>query len=189
MIQLDIDWAYLRLANHVLAEYILLPETYRPLIPVKTSSGFWGVSQLAIGNILLSLKRLQAVSPSGSEKSELTELCKQIEQVRDRWRANWERKARREMSDRLHFWQIYLKDVVTEKKWYSRSYPTQARLRAIIYLLDEEIGTAVLNRQTALEQQDNLLRSISSPGPFVWEVELAGGFPEDSFWFLYRSFV
>jgi hypothetical protein len=188
MKRLDIDWVYLGLASRVLAEYILLPEIYRSLTPVRGSGGAGGLSQLALGNILLSLRRLQAISLSDSEQTELTGLCKQIEQVRDRCRANWERKARRERSDRLQLWQIYLKDLAADKKWYSRSYPAQVRLRVIIYLLDEEIGTPVLSEQTVLDQQDSLMRSISSPGPFVWEAELADGFPEDACWFLYRSF-
>jgi len=188
MNRLDIDWTYLRLASRVLAEYILLPEIYRSLTPVKGNGGAGGLSQLAIGNILLSLRRLQAISLSDSEQAELTGLCKQIEQVRDRWLGNWKRKARHERSDRQNFWQTYLTELAADKKQYSRSYPLQARLRAIIHLLDEEIGTAVIGEDKVLEQQDSLLRSISSPGPFVWEVELVDGFPENNFWFLYRAF-
>ena len=188
MNHLDIDLAYLRLANHVLAEYILIPETYRSLTPVKGSDIAGGLSQLTIGNILLSLRRLQAISLSETEQTELTELCKQIEQVRNRWRANWERKARHERSDRLRLWQIYLRDLAADKKWNLRSYPVQVRLRVIIYLLNEEIGASIPGEMTILDQQDSLMRSISSRGPFIWEEELASGFPEDTYWFLYRSF-
>jgi hypothetical protein len=188
MNRLEIDWTYLRLANRVLAEYILLPEVYRSLTPVRGSGGAGGMSQLALGNILLSLRRLQAISLSDPEKSELAELCKQIEQVRDRWRANWERKARRERADRLHLWQNYIKDLADDKKLISRGFPAQVRIRVIINLLDEEIGSPIPREQTILDEQDRLLTSISSHGPFVWEQELADGFPEETWWFLYRSF-
>jgi hypothetical protein len=188
MNRLEIDWAYLRLANRVLAEYILLPEIYRSLTPVRGSGSAGGLSQLALGNILLSLRRLQSISLSDSEKTELEGLCKQIEQVRDRWRANWERKARHELTDRLHLWQNYLKDLTDDKKLNSRGFPAQVRVRVIIYLLDEEIGSRLHSEQTVLDEQDRLLRSISSHGPFLWEDELADGFPEETCWFLYRSF-
>ncbi|HMD88819.1 MAG TPA: hypothetical protein VKF38_06625 [Anaerolineaceae bacterium] len=188
MSRLDIDWTYLKLANQVLAEYILLPEIYRSITPVKWSIGPVGLSQLSIGNILLSLRRLQTISLSDSEQTELTGICKQIEQIRDRWRANWERKALREFTDRQQLWQVYLDELSTNKKLYSRIYPVQARLRVIIYLLVEEIGTTVINKDVRLERQDNFLRSFSTSGPFVWEADLAGGFPEETCWFLYRAF-
>ena len=188
MSRLDIDWTYLRLANQVLAEYILLPEIYRSITPVKWSIDPGGLSQLSIGNILLSLRRLQTISLSDSEQTELTGICMQIEQIRDRWRANWERKAHRELTDRQQLWQEYLDELSTNKKLYSRIYPVQARLRVIIYLLVEEIGTTVINKDMRLEHQDKFLRSFSTSGPFVWEADLAGGFPEETCWFLYRAF-
>lgn len=189
MNRLDIEWAYLRLANRFLAENVVLPEVYRSLVPVKGTGGAGGLSQLTIGNILLCLKRLQAAPLSDADQAELTELCKQIEQVRDRWRVNWERKARRERSDLLQPWLVYLEELAANTDRYSRSYPSQVRLRVIIYLLDEEIGRRqALGEDTVLDQQDRLLRSISSQGPFVWETDLAEGFQEKDCWFLFRSF-
>ena len=188
MIRLDIDWVYLRLTNQVLAEYILSTDVYRALTPIKTVDSVGELSQLAIGNILLSLKRLQISSLSDNEQADLAELCQQIEQVRERWRANWERKARSERVDRQAYWQKYLNELAIDKNLNSRTYPSKVRSREIIDLLDEEIGYSEINTGIGLEQQDIQLRSISSNGPFVWEEGLENGFSQERCWFLYRNF-
>jgi hypothetical protein len=182
------DWVFLKTALSDLRDYILSAEIYWTLRPPARSPGGFQLSQLTIGNLLLSQARLRANDLPPQRAQELAELSTQIAAVRSDWRANWGRKADEEFRSRLNLWQQYLRELRAEPRHSAAIYAREVRQRAILYLLSTELSREVpANEAEQIAMLDNILRGISQPGPFVWEAELADGFPPAEYWFLYRS--
>jgi hypothetical protein len=184
------DWLFLRAALPDLREYILSNEIYWTLRPPSRSPGGVQIPQLTIGNLLLSQARLSASLLSTHDDEELAEMARLIHAVREEWRANWGQKAAKEHTSRLNLWQQYLRELRGDVRAQVGYYAREVRNRAILRLLGNEIITGITNGVPQSEQEqltmlDQILRGVTQEGPFVWEPELAQGFPPDGFWFLY----
>jgi hypothetical protein len=181
MKSLDKDWAYFRAAIPDVQDYLLSPELYWQL------SGAGGLLQLTIGNLLLSQKRLNSFTWPDVQRLELVKISGKLQQVRERWRANWMKKASLEFSNRLKRWGSYLSQRTRNQPGDSPAYAQQVRLRAILVLLYGEIQSPMKGEMEQLAALDQLLRKLAKPGPFVWESEISAGFDQDKYWFLYLS--
>lgn len=187
------EWAFLRAALPDLQDYLLSNELYWPLRLMAHTPGSLQIPQLTIGNLLLSQTRLSALTLPQGQADELAGIVRQIQQVRETWRSNWSRKAGREFASRLKLWQQYVSELRGE---IGRSagrpasgYATEVRQRAILRLLSAEIlGGLPRDEAEQVDLTDNILRGLTRAGDFVWEPEVAPGFPQQDFWFLYRTF-
>jgi len=176
------DWAFLRTALPDLQEYILSSDLYYPL----RASGGVRIPQLTLGNLLLSQTRLMALSLDEQRTAELASISQRINDIRSEWRTNWGIKAGREFGSRLNLWQQYIRELRSDPRQQANYYATEVRNRAILRLLRPELTEPVPNDEEDLQAMlDQILRGLTKPGPFVWEPELAGGFPAEGFWFLY----
>jgi hypothetical protein len=183
------DMVFLKTAVPDLRDYILSADLYWTLRPPARTPGGVRIPQLTIGNLMLSQARLAALAISDAQQDGLAEVSKQIHAVRDEWRANWEKKAAREFGSRLNLWQQYLRELRGDPGKHSAYYPQEVRARAILRLLRPEAGTNTLSaEEEQLAMMDQILRGVSQEGPFVWDSTLENGFPQEGFWFLYRSF-
>lgn len=179
------DWAIVREAGGDLEGYLLSQELYWPL-NWRPSSGA-PVTQFTLGNLKVSLARLSAVSLTAERQSELEQIKSQVNTVRERWKANWARKAAREISARLKLWGNYTGELISEKGRRGAGYAYEVRWRVIIHLLQSEITVPMMQEEQALAALDAGLRSITTAGPFVWEDEVQPAFPESTYWYLYRK--
>lgn len=166
------DLRFLREAVSQLQDYLLSNELYWPL------SG--SLPRLTPGALLLEQMRLDA---SGLAPYELPGLNRQVENIRLKWRAAWEKKAAREVSNRMRLWSQFLADFTNAPEKNLESYRTEARGRAILQILLAEQPD--LPEKAALPEMDGLLKSKLKPGDFLWEPELEPAFPKSDFWFLY----
>lgn len=182
---IDGDWALLRAALPELKDFLLSNALYHPLhLPVFRSEGA-PISQLTIGNLLLSQARISAVLDP-SDQPAYQGLVKQIQEIQAAWRSNWSQKAGKEYTSRLSLWSQYLHELRADLTGQAAYFPNEVRQRAILHLLEPEmIAGAPVLESDRLDQLDDMLRGISRQGPFVWDAELAKGFPEAKFWFLY----
>jgi hypothetical protein len=169
------DLSYLRNAVGVFEDFLLSNEIYWPM----------GRMRLSLGRLLLALTRLQARPLPAGEKSEFERLERQIMQARDHWRTNWERKAAREIPARLTLWRDYLEDLFREPKEHAAEYRYEVRLRVMLELLMQEAHGAAGAQAGELALLDQRLRNALMPGDFIWEAEMARGFPPQPFWYLY----
>ncbi len=190
------DWTFLKAALPDLQEYILSSEIYWTLRPPSRSAAGVQIPQLTIGNLLLSQARLSAAAPTAHEKEELANLSREIDVLRDEWRANWGQKAGREHTSRLNLWQQYLGElrgnVHGKPAAQSAYYAREVRNRAILRLLRPEVimGTAVglpAAEREQLDMLDQVLKGLTRESPFVWEPEAQSSFPREGFWFLYAE--
>jgi hypothetical protein len=180
------DWLFLREALPVLREYLLSSDLYWPL-RTRAQAGA-RLPQLTIGSLALSLARLGALGLTGQPAAELAELSGRVDAVRQEWRANWGIKAGREFRSRLNLWQQYLRELRADPQHHAPAYASEVRVRAILGLLRSEAGGLPADQEEQLAMLDQILRGLTRPGPFLWEVELSGGFSQESFWFLYVAF-
>ncbi len=184
------DWVFLRAALPDLQAYLLSREIYWPLnLPARSPYGV-RLPQLTIGNLLLSAARLRALERIGEQfreqRAELDDIARQVEAVRNEWRAAWGRKAAREYSSRLNLWSQYLRDLQADLRANAASYLNEVRHRAILRLLVPEMPEGIPQDEVEqINQLDEILRGLSQPGPFVWESEVESAFPWDGFWFLH----
>lgn len=180
------DWVFLQSALPDLRDYILSNEIYWTLRPAVRFPGGKQIPQLTIGNLLLAQRSLSALPLADDRKTELRDLTQKIDALRDEWRTNWSMKAGREFSSRLNLWQQYLRELRGEPRRSQGFYAREVRNRAILHLLRPEILDGVpANEDEQLAMLDQVLHGKAHPGPFVWEPELSGAFPESDFWFLY----
>ncbi len=181
------DLTYLRSAVRDLEEYLLSGVLFWPLSLKGKERVPAGATQLTIGNLLLSLKRLEAAAQSGlSELDDLSRIAAEIERVRRRWKSNWDKKAGQEITSRLRQWDHYLSEL-SAVEGRRGDYPYNIRQRAILGLLISDLGRPTLRDQAHLDALDQRLKNLTHAGGFVWDPDIQTGFPPEEYWYLYRK--
>ena len=184
------DWAFLRAALPELKNYILSNDLYWPLRLNAGAGGSAQSPQLTVGNLALTLARLSAPPLQGAQAAELAEITQRIQALREEWRSNWGRKAGKEYSSRLNLWQQYMRELRGDTRGQAAYYANEVRQRTILQLLLPEILESVpAHVQDQVTMLDGVLRGLTAPGPFVWEPEVQGSFPQPEYWFLYVTFT
>jgi hypothetical protein len=187
MNQLDQDLTYIRSAAPDLEQYLLSGVLFWPLNVKGKGRAPAGATQLTIGNLLLSMKRLETAAAAGLVKGEeLTKLFTDIERFRQRWKSNWDKKAAQEIVSRLKQWDHYLSELDSEKGRRGE-YPYNIRQRVILGLLLADQDRPNPRDQAYLEALDRRLKNATHASSFVWESTLQNGFPSDGYWYLYRE--
>jgi hypothetical protein len=171
----DQDFAYFQAGAAELKDYLLSDELYWQLSVRDVS-----IPRLSLGLLLLARKRLEAQARSFPG---LESLDTQVEAVRTKWRSVWERKATREIYNRINLWRNYLADCRDGSSANVEAYSHEVRMRIILELLLAEIPD--LSVPESLIMLDDTLRKCWLPGEFLWEREIAFSFPEKQYWFLY----
>jgi len=188
MYQIDQDVTYVQSTVHELEEYLLSDVLFWPLTGKSGKPLPAGATQLTIGNLLLSIKRLEAAGElSNRALSEATGLTGLVQRVRSQWKSNWDKKASLEIRSRLTQWDHYLAEVASEHGWNHGDYAYNIRQRVILELLLGDVDKLMPKEQTYLVVLDQRLRSNTLPSEFVWDEMLRAGFAEQTFWFLYRK--
>jgi len=186
MALLDKDWAFLQAAVPELEDYLLSPVLFWPLAlrigkPIPED-----LNRLTLGNLLLTLARLNVYPWDEGQKQTLSALQRQVEATRERWLANWRRKAAQEIPVRLHLWQQYLDECLGNGSGQGRAdFAYQVRQRVILHFLLQEVERPDAEHLDVLNMLDSRLRAHLPLNGFLWEAEIAPGFPKEVFWFLY----
>ncbi len=130
--------------------------------------------RLTPGNLLLALKRLEAVDPHSAWT-----LRGKLDSIQTQWRSAWEKKTARETESRLRLWSQFLSEQARDEGPHRAHYAASVRERVILQLLQCSAPQ--------LAELDGLLRAHFQPGLFAWPPLYQGAFPESEFWFLYGS--
>lgn len=184
MVSVEHDLGYLRVLSGELKDYLLSDHLFWPL---ESGPFFMGMRypSLTLGGLLLALARARAYALDPERGALLARLERQIEAVRTRWRAAWERKAAREFPSRLNQWRNYLAEYRDNPEAHADYYPQEVKIRAMLTLLQAEVDRPRAEDLELLRSLDHLLRAALTPGDFVWESGLSPGFPPESYWYLY----
>jgi hypothetical protein len=182
------EWGFLRAAVPDLQDYLFSAQLYWPLnveIPGQPRES----SSLTPGNLMLVLRQLSSIPFSQPLEDELKMLIHKVEFIRERWQANWQKKAASEFPQRVKLWENYLRDLKTHSQKSEHEYRQAVRWRTISQLLGDEMGFNALAENEPLTILDKMLEAITVSGSFVWQAEMENGFPKEKFWFLYISLI
>jgi hypothetical protein len=185
----DSDWKYFEAAVGDLEDYILAPQDSWPLSGAARRGGPRETGRLTIGNLLLARARLQALPQDDPRQEALHQADETLQQVRERWRANWARKAEKEFQNRLNLWTSFIGDLLKDTTRHVSGYPDAVRWRVILQLLLDEADRIDVPAREALNGLDRQLRRTGKEGPFVWDPEIEPAFPREQYWFLYLNFT
>lgn len=185
MTSLSHDAAFLQSAAQVLEDYLLSEVLFWPLQREKGAMLGGDSDQLTPGNLLLSLARL---SKEDLAEPSIQTALQRIDEVRQRWKSAWLNKCRKEWEQRLRLWLHYVDDLQREDgRVLPADYSFHVRQRVILELLGKEIGDLPPEKRLKLQSADEVLRSLSQPGEFIWQKGLQERFPASSFWYLYMK--
>jgi hypothetical protein len=180
---LNQDLAYLKSAAEDLEAYLLSPVLFWPLSGSKGVSLQGESSQLTPGNLLLCKKRVNNGNWSDDERKTIGEINSRIQQILEKWQSTWQKKAAEDLAKRIKVWTDYLTNLAQSPQRLRGDYAYNVRQRVILQLLSDEIKAG--EPENSLKVLDQRLRNIVQTGDFLWEKELAKGFPAELFWYLY----
>ena len=183
-ISLAYDLEYLAYGLEELERYLLSGELFWPLMERPSTGGSF--LKLTVGNLLFSLKRLEALDAgrglSRPEMAEWEKSAQALDLVRRKWQAAWQEKASREYRSRFRQWGNVLRDIKKDFEKQSAYYAHEVRLRVLLDLLENEAGA---QDGYDLKALDTFLRGMLTRSGFIWDPKLARGFPEEQYWYLY----
>lgn len=177
------DAAFVQSAAQVLEDYLLSEVLFWPLQRERGAILGGDSDQLTPGNLLLSLTRL---GKTISSDPFLMDSRQVIEKVRQRWKSAWLSKCKKEWDQRERLWLRYLEELKKEpRSILPADFPFHVRQRVILHLLEVEMGGLPSEKKAELQNADEILRSISQSGEFIWQKNLQDRFPVSTFWYLY----
>ena len=181
------DWAFIRAAVDSVQDYLLSSELYWPLFVQPKEKVTGNLLQLTLGNLLLTQARLNGFPWTGDQLAQLTQTNEKIFQMREKWKSAWRKKAVREFPARFKLWQDYLDDLCDQPRMHAANYPFQVRWRTVLHFLEIEVTGLEVDETGRVQEADQRLKNVSQPANFVWEAEIASGFPKQEFWYLYLT--
>ena len=181
------DLEYLQIGVEEIKDYLLSEELFWP-VTGRPSGGRPFFLKMTIGNLLLSEHRLATLSAerllSPSEESEFLRMQQGFEVVRSKWQVAWESKASKEVQFRSKQWMQTLEELKSDRYQYAPYYRTEVRVRVLLELLADQVSQ---KDRVKFQAFDTALKGMLKPGEFIWQEELAPGFPADKYWYLYRG--
>jgi hypothetical protein len=179
------DLQFLQYGAEELKNYLLAKDLFWPVLirPIKKSRAY---PKLTLGNLLLALQRLEALSVgrklTPEEQTHYIQLKRELEAIQNRWLVAWEGKAAHEYRSRYQQWAQVLNEIYQDREKQAPYYSADVRLRVLLALLENH---APADEKPDIQPLDTTLRAIFDPGVFVWDQELQPGFATEVFWFLY----
>ena len=185
---LTYDGRYLQAVNEILETYLLADDLYWPP-GIQANPGEPPFPSITPGNILLSLRRVQASSSIESGGDGLSQVVNQFDRHRYLWRVAWEKKVVRDFHARLLLWRNFLEEYRQNPGKNFDRYPYEVTRRVQVKLLIDESTELPTHELELLAGLDRILQTIFISGEFVWEIELQKAFPIEDFWYLYGALL
>lgn len=175
------DRVFLETILPELPDFLLSKELYW-LVGIRSGVSQANFPQLSLGNVRLAEARLKAGSKAAADAG----IFGGIDQLYQKWRSNWSRKAGLEFSNRLKLWRDRLDELIRDPS--PAVYRYDIRLRVILALLEDDLLSGLpVQEQDYLSGLDARLRASSTETDFIWDAAIQAGFPADRFWYLYRA--
>jgi hypothetical protein len=186
MPSVEFEIAYLQAGVPLLESYLLSNDLYRS-IGSPAPGGQSAFPQLTIGSLLLSQARLNARRLDERQRSGLAAIDQELYACQYRWRTAWDRKSAQEFSARLKLWGDFLGEYRLSPENHSDRYAYEVRRRVMLELLTPFVQNQRPAEMELLSGLDTLLTSVLVAGKFIWEPDIAEGFPPERYWYLYGS--
>lgn len=180
----EYDFGYLTAAILILENYLLSKDLYWSLAD-SPPHGEPPYPQLTLGNLLLVHARLKARNQAIHQQIELEKLETQLSAIVANWRQAWEIKAKWDFSARLKLWRDFLEELRADPENHADRYIYEVGRRVQLALLAYQTSEIPEAERELLAGLDRILQAIFVPAAFVWDQDLAYGFPNPPFWYLY----
>lgn len=178
------DLGYIQAALQELETYLLSKELFWPL-SASSPPGEPAYPRLTLGGLLLAQARSRARNLSPSQNTELAGLERHLDNLQRRWRTAWGRKAAWEFCSRLEQWKNYLNELRADPEDFGSTYGYEVQLRVMLELLTPSMDDPDPAYLDLLAGLDAVLKVTIAPADFIWGEELVGGFPEETYWYLW----
>jgi len=180
------ELVYLQAVAEELETYLISPDLFQQII-IPGRKRLISSDSITPGNIRYSIKLLGSNRLPPQLYSKSIDIIHHIEQISDRWRANWSQKVSREIPVRLRMWKNYLDDLSENNEKFGHLYQQEIRWRVLISLLIEDGFSPSGVETRELHLLDQALLSISCEAGFIWDIEIQDCFPIEEYWYLYRK--
>ena len=182
----EYDLGYMEAAIDLLEKYLLSKQIYWKMI-ASAPPGDPPFPSLTIGGLLLAQTRTQARQLNSKQNQRLIQLDSEIDRVRSKWRAAWENKARDEYRSRLNLWRDFLEEFRQDPEDNADRYSYEVGRRVMLHLLEGDTRGIPNAEQQMLAGMDSILSGLLVPGEFIWDEELAAGFSQNEFPYLFGT--
>ncbi|MBE0687910.1 MAG: hypothetical protein IH585_18095 [Anaerolineaceae bacterium] len=138
--------------------------------------------RISVGRLLISSFLLKNHNFLDSES-----ILIQFIALKNKWLANWQKKASEELPVRIRQWNRTVSDLRVDAGFSQPQMNNQLQIRLMIGLLLDEIDE--IEREQNLQQLavlDQKLKHATIENGFIWEIELLEFFPQEKYWYLYR---
>lgn len=180
----EYDLRYLQAALDIFEKYLLSDEVFWPL-NTSPPPGEPDYPQLTLDGLLLAAKRLEARQKTDAQSNQLEEVISDLGMNRSRWRVAWEQKANHCFRARLRMWKEFIEEYQNNSQENADRYAYEVRLRVMLDLLSSEISLDNMAEIILLQGLDGYLKKVLAQDSFIWDGGLQGGFPEETYWYLY----
>ena len=184
MTSIHYDFGYFQAGVDLLEEYLLSPQIYWTL-GARPPAGEPVYPQLTLGGLLLTQIKLNAHSLPVDLQAEVIKLEHQMERTLTHKRVAWEHKASVEYRSRLKLWGDFLDEYRKEPANHRDRYSYEVSRRVMLQLLDPYAREIHPAEREMCHGLDEILHAVLIPGGFIWDEEIARGFPKESYWYLY----
>lgn len=184
MPSIEYDLRYLRAGAEVLEQYLLGDELYYPM-NAEPPLGEPPYPRLTLGALALARLRLGAHALTPVQERDLADSQARLDHGRSHWRSAWSNKATEEFRARLFLWRNFLEAYRRQPEANYDRYPFEASRRVQLHLLPNEALEIPDHEIEMLSSLDEQLRSLLTPGDFIWNTEMQIIFPADTYWYLY----
>jgi hypothetical protein len=145
---------------------------------------------LTIGNLLMRLRRLQALEGDmlPAQKALLTEIEAAHDEARTEWDAHYNAKLIYEFNNRIASLRAFLTECEDNADNCADNYLIQANIRTLLQdIVDalKKYHLSDLKIDSNFKQVDLALDRLTDPSDFLWDLRLGIAYPREKYWWLY----
>ena len=177
---------YLHAGVQALEQYLLSDELYWPS-DANAPTGERPYPRLTLGNLLLARARLYALPLSISQQAEALIVDEQIADIKDHWQVAWMKKAKLSYEARFKLWRDFLQEYKEDPEATADRYVYEVERRVMLNLLSPEVEDIPQAYRDMLAGHDLRLRGAFQAGEFIWDPQMAAGFPVKEYWYLFGT--
>lgn len=150
-------------------------------------AGDQSLPSLTIGNLLLRLRRLNALASllSADQKAAFDAAKVEHDRVRKEWTVHYTQKASDEVHARLRSLSTFVGECEDAPEACADAYLPEALRRTVVQEIVDAVPEAA--QRDDLSKSDSALRGLTESRDFLWDAALANIYPQSKFWWLYAQ--
>lgn len=171
--------------------FLFSKDIYWPVhLPSKNLPQSYRNIRVTSGRLLITIKVLGEFTKNNPEQgSDSSESLQQIQELKNRWQTNWNKKVAQEIPVRIREWTRLINELRVDDKSSHIQLVNQLQIRLMIDLLMDQLKedeTIIFLQQ--MNGLDLKYRGQTIDDDFVWDGKERSIFPKSDYWYLYRKY-